>query len=209
MPPMINTMTWLLPGIGAVSAVLHLPLCRAAPSLMRSVSKTVPLIALAAFAAGTLPFALVVALILSAIGDLALSRAGERAFLIGLGAFALAHLAFIVAFVGQGAFVLHVPVLLALLALAASAEWWLIPFTDEMRWPVRIYILLICVMVLAALPVSPLVALGATLFMASDLVLALRTFRIRTGVPLADYAVWLLYIAAQMLIVFAFLALRN
>ena len=207
---MVHDISWLLPGIAVVAALAHLPLCRVAPSSLRSLTKTVPLVALALFgAAMQFPFVLVAALALSAVGDLALSRAGERAFLIGLGSFAMAHLAFIITFVGQGPFALNWPAALALLALAASAEFWLIPFTGPMRWPVRIYILLICAMVLAALPVAPLLALGAALFMASDLILALRLFRFRNGPPVADYAVWLLYIGAQMLIVFAFLDLRN
>lgn len=170
---------------GLVAALVYLALVDDGPSPVRSILKTVPLVTFAAAAliAGG-PILLVVSLALSALGDLALSRHGERAFLAGLGAFALAHVAYIVLFVAQappgaGLNILHqLPVALALLALAGSVELWLIPHAGRLALPVRVYIVLITLMGLTAL-LHPMGALagGALLFILSDLVLAIQLFR--------------------------------
>jgi len=74
--------------------------------------------------------------------------------------------------------------LVALLALVLSTEFWLAPRTGGLRWPVRIYVLLIALMGISALllPVHPgqgWLRLGAVLFILSDLMLALQLFVVR------------------------------
>ena len=72
-----------------LALVYLLFLTDAAPSTLRSVVKT-GAVALLAISALPVPL-LALALGLSALGDLALSRDGDRAFLAGVAAFALAH----------------------------------------------------------------------------------------------------------------------
>jgi uncharacterized membrane protein YhhN len=203
-----------LPALAAVSAAAYLPLSPAGPSWIRSGVKTAPMVLLAVFAAQAhLPAMVIVALALSALGDFALSRKGETAFQVGLASFLLAHLFYIAAFLQAGSATVQ-PLLIAGLVLwLAAAEVWLVPFAGAMRWPVRAYSLVISVMLYVALtcpPLLPFGAVGAALFMASDTILSLRLFRLdptaRTSVVIAEYAVWISYVAAQALILFAFLS---
>ena len=112
------------------------------------------LFALASATSGA-PVLLTLALLLSAVGDLALSRSGQKAFLAGLTGFALAHLLFIILFQGLGpdpiwAAFGHTPFFAVVLVLVAlSSEIWLAPYTGKLVWPVRVYVTLIT---LALLP---------------------------------------------------------
>ena len=127
-------------------------------------------------------------LALGALGDLCLALKGEKAFLAGVGAFGLGHLAYAAGFLVQGQAlgfaglsVGTVAALAVLLALLASTEVWLAPRTDELRGAVRVYVLLIGVMGAAAvlLPAAPgqwVLRTGAALFIASDLMLAVQMF---------------------------------
>lgn len=127
-------------------------------------------------------------LALGALGDLFLALKGERFFLAGVGAFGLGHLAYAGGFllrsgemgfdgvsVGEG-------VVLAVLAgLLASTEFWLAPRTGDLLGPVRGYVVLIGLMGLAAvlLPSAPgqgALRWGASLFILSDLMLAVQLF---------------------------------
>lgn len=181
-----------------VLALIYLPLTGAGPSARRSALKTAPVAVLAVGALAFGPLWLALGLGLSALGDWALSRDGDRAFLAGLISFAAAHLAYIALFSGA-----QVPLgALVLLALAISTEFWLIPHTGALRWPVRGYVGIICVMGAFALGL-PQARLGAGVFIVSDLILAVQLFRLRPGTALyklAGRALWGLYIAAQALI---------
>lgn len=127
-------------------------------------------------------------LALGALGDLFLALKGERMFLAGVGAFGLGHLAYAGGFAAQSAALgFDGPslgeglVLAGLLGMLASTEFWLAPRTGELRWPVRGYVVLIGLMGIAALmlPVAPgqgFLRLGAALFVASDLMLAIQLF---------------------------------
>lgn len=197
---------------GITASVVYLPFSENPPDWGRSLAKTVPLasFALAAFLAGG-PVLLVLALLASAVGDYALSRHGLRPFEIGLAAFGAAHLFYLTLFTflsGRGpymAFVDHP--LLALFAawVAISTEIWLVPFAGAaLRWAVRGYVLIFTVMSLAALtlPLGP-IAIGVTWFVAANVVLGYRNFRMEADNPLVGRAGWLLwglYIAAQALI---------
>lgn len=195
----------LLMGLAA-ALVYALAYCYRGPSTAKTAVKAVPMLSFAA--AGALTFAnplIVLALILSAIGDIALSRDGERAFLVGLVGFALAHLVYVLHFWGlSGGFHLSLSAL-AVMIFAASTEVWLIPHTAAMRWPVRIYVLLISLMALTALglPAMPLAMIGAFAFLTSDTILALQLFRMsetsRLQVP-ASVLLWVLYVGGQFAI---------
>ncbi len=137
---------------------------------------------------------------LSLAGDVALIWPGQTAFLVGLAAFLLAHLAYVMAFVGVAAWSPHVLVV-AVVAIAVTAAvlraiW---AGAAGMHAPTVAYGLVISAMVIAAsatvgnggggsFPVGPLAAGGAVLFYASDANLALNRFRR----PIPHIAFWTL-----------------
>lgn len=199
---------------GILAALIYLPMSEDAPNGPRSVVKMLPLLffAYAAYHAGGGAF-LIAGLLLSALGDFALSRSGQTAFLSGLGAFALAHLAYVVHFLALSgvplwaAFTLNAPLAVFVVAFAGLAELWLVPYTAGLKWPVRVYIVLITLMGLAALtlPVGTAV-LGAAFFIASDTLLAYQLFRMDPDNPLlgrVGWSVWIFYIAGQAMILSA------
>ncbi len=155
-------------------------------------------VALGALSARDRYGALVLAgLCLSALGDALLLPASERAFLAGVGAFLLAHLAYAAAF-APGARISSVVVVV--LAVAGSAVMaWLWRRLGTMRIPVLVYTAAISLMLLLGLgTASPLVPWGAVLFYLSDLSVARDRF-VRPG--LANRMVGLpMYYAAQVLL---------
>lgn len=128
---------------------------------------------------------------LGALGDLCLALRGERFFLAGVGAFGLGHLAYAGGFLLQSAALgfdgmtaVEWLALALLAALVLSTEVWLSPHTGTLRWPVRVYGVLIAAMGVAAilLPAQPgqgWLRLGAGLFIASDLMLSFQMFVVR------------------------------
>lgn len=142
---------------GLALALIYLPMTGAAPSWPRSVFKTIPLVVftLAAYADSASPW-LVAALAFSAAGDFALSRRGDAAFLYGLAAFSLAHVVYIILFLSLSGASLweafaSLPLgALGLVAFGLSAEVWLVPFVGRLRLAVRLYVLAITLMGLAA-----------------------------------------------------------
>jgi len=146
-----------------------------------------------------------VALVLSALGDVLLLGSGRRFFVLGLATFLLSHLAFCVTFALRGV----VPVVagataVPLIAAAAFVWRWLGPHVaPELRAPVVAYIGVVGAMVALAFgtswarPAPPLI-LGALAFYASDLAVARDEFVAKSfqnrlwGLPL--------YYAGQLLI---------
>jgi len=118
-------------------------------------------------------------LVLSFCGDLVLIGTSQRAFLLGLGSFLLAHLAYIAAFTIYGldrrwAAVATLPVLI----IAAFVTIWMLPSTPaELIFPVHAYTAVISLMVIAAFGskgagASTLLVAGALMFFISDLSVA-------------------------------------
>ena len=189
------------------------------PSWRRTAVKTgsVALLALLAALQGG-PLLLILALVLSAAGDAFLSREGEKAFLAGLVSFLAAHFAYIALFalVGDGfERLLASPWRLAIAAAMTVAVALLMgrlwPAVGKaLQLPVTVYALAILAMGMASLTtLLPLAILGAALFMASDSLLAIGRFLMRTDSTHQGWvqpAVWALYFAAQLSIVLAFLA---
>lgn len=128
-------------------------------------------------------------LLLGAVGDVALMFASDRAFLAGLVAFLLGHVAYVVAFalVTPPAGWAH-PVAILPLAAAAVVLRWLWPHLGTMRGPVIAYVVVITTMAVAALAAqtaarrlldsdqATLLTLGALLFFASDIAVARDRF---------------------------------
>jgi len=127
-------------------------------------------------------------LVLSLGGDVALMFEAERAFLVGLVLFLLAHVVYAIGFtLPNGFYAQDLIVAAALLAVALGVYAYLKPGLGRMKGPVIFYIAVICVMVNRAisafwgdyfsLPQAWLLTLGAGLFWLSDLVLAVNRFR--------------------------------
>ena len=210
----------LVLGLVVLSAALALWFlawfCARGPSLTKTVVKTASVAGLAMAAWLALaPLWLVAAISLAALGDFCLSREGEGAFLAGLSAFALAHLAYV-------ALILVIDVPLSLNALSvgvvvfcAVMAFVIVPRGGSLRWPVLAYIAVIGTMgtLALSLPASFATAMvAALLFMFSDMILGLERFVWRAANPLrraAPYAIWSTYWVAQLLFLVAFAFERS
>jgi uncharacterized membrane protein YhhN len=150
---------------------------------------------------------LLAALVLSLAGDVALLSDSEGRFVLGLGSFLLAHVAFVVAFVHagmpRGDLALVGLALVAGLALVVARR--VVPAAAReggrpLAGAVTAYVAVIGAMVVAAWATGrPLVALGASVFMVSDAVLALDRF-VRPR-RFGSLAVMVTYHLGQVLIV--------
>jgi uncharacterized membrane protein YhhN len=131
---------------------------------------------------------------LSVIGDVALLGSSDRAFMVGLVAFLLAHVAYIIGFFGIAAWSPHVAVVAIVMVLASllllRAIW---KGAAGMHPATIAYAAVITTMVVSAsatvggpLLMAPYAAVGAVLFYISDASLALNRFRS----PIPHLAFW-------------------
>jgi uncharacterized membrane protein YhhN len=122
------------------------------------------------------------ALVLSWIGDLLLTFSSRQAFLGGLVAFLLGHVAYSVAFGTLGVHPIVGSIAVVVVALIALFVWrWLAPHVGDMAAPVIAYIVVISVMLVLAFGsfgdgATWLIPVGATLFFVSDLFVARNQF---------------------------------
>lgn len=165
--------------------------------------------------------ALVLGLIASATGDTALLRHGAGAFVLGTLWFAMAHLAYVVAFANAGrgrGLVRRRPWLVlpyAAVWLAGTALLW--PHLGALRALLVGYSALLTAMAICALDLggrivrrdAVLVAGGAALFVLSDSTLAFARFDPAFAPPQAPLLVMLTYLLAQALIVSGLAARRE
>lgn len=182
------------------------------PSTQATWVKTSSTALLALYGAMTgAPIWVIVGLALGSIGDLALSRQGDRAFLAGMAAFALGHLAYIIEFVGQGLtgpmtfpvwFTVGVMVI-----LVSFTALWIAPKAGALAWPVRGYALIIALMASSAALLPDVtgratIQIGVGAFVVSDLILAIRMFVLRESPRKLrlSQALWPLYWGGQALI---------
>jgi uncharacterized membrane protein YhhN len=123
-----------------------------------------------------------VALALSWIGDLSLTYPGKKAFLAGLAAFLLAHMAYVAAFVVRGTASPHPLEVAAIGIVSLAAVGWMFPHVGRsMRGPVLAYVVAITAMVILAGSTAEFEAdarlrLGAVLFYLSDIMVARDRF---------------------------------
>lgn len=142
-------------------------------------------------------------LVLSWLGDLLLTYRGRSAFLSGLVAFLLAHVAYIVAFVVRGVATPQWLFVAGMFVAGAFILRWLWPHVDQqMRMPVLAYVVTITVMVLVAAATAQAepdwrIPVGAVAFYLSDVAVA----RNRFVAPGVINRLWglPLYYAAQLL----------
>jgi len=147
-------------------------------------------------------------LALSLVGDVALIFASQKAFLLGLIAFLLAHVVYAVVFTAFNGFHpadLYTGVVLLVIGLMVLRYLW--GGLGRMKGPVILYVLVICVMAQRAMSTlfgdafsvtqSWLIALGATFFWISDVILGVNRF----GRPWKYHRISLaFYFAGQLLI---------
>lgn len=130
-----------------------------------------------------------VGLVAGAAGDVALLGRGARAFMLGLGAFLVGHIAYVIGiaqvmppskWLGAAGFGVVLPLVVA--GLAVRKLW---PKLGAFKIPVMVYIVAIVAMVVGAyaargaLAHGTVLAIGATLFFASDLAVARDRFLAR------------------------------
>jgi uncharacterized membrane protein YhhN len=122
---------------------------------------------------------LLLGLALSFLGDAFLIGDSRQAFLAGLAAFLLAHIAYVAAFVINGINLRWMSIAaIPVIAIALAVSVWLAPHTPaELTLPVKLYIAVISGMVIAAVGTrgdggSLLILVGAVLFFLSDLSVA-------------------------------------
>ncbi len=156
--------------------------------------------------AGAAGVAVMVGLVLGAVGDIALLSRARPAFLLGLVSFLAGHVAYVVAFLVLGVSLVGVGLWAAILTIVAWRVWkWLGPHAGSMKGPVIAYIVTITVMVVCAAasvteapgPARAVLAVAAGLFFASDLAVARDRFVEKSS---ANRIVGLpLYYVAQLL----------
>jgi uncharacterized membrane protein YhhN len=146
------------------------------------------------------------ALLFSAAGDVFLAVDRTGLFVPGLASFLLAHLVYLWQFLIHRPRPFRLPasrrlVALGILAGIAAMLVLLTPGLGKLLMPVHAYIAAIAAMALAAtaLPGRGLVMLGAISFMISDSLIALDKFV--APIPHAGPAIWITYVAAQVMIV--------
>ena len=192
-----------------VLALGYLCLVHARESWGRSALKTGAVLILALIAALKMPL-LAVALGLCALGDLALSRPGARAFVAGVASFAAGHLAYVWLFLSlpgsDPVRLATAPMLWAVLLLfliAIGMARLLARHAGEMRVAVLLYVPVVVAMALAGFTLpQPLIWGAAVMFMLSDMVLSVETFVLppaHCARRLTAPTVWVLYWGAQAL----------
>jgi uncharacterized membrane protein YhhN len=123
-----------------------------------------------------------VALALSWVGDLLLTYTARNAFLAGLVAFLLGHVAYVIAFGSLGVSLPVIAGVAVAIAILDVFVWrWLAPHVGDMAGPVAAYVAVISVMVLMAFGAfgsgaTWMIPLGATLFFVSDMLVARNQF---------------------------------
>lgn len=152
-------------------------------------------------------FTMALGFALSALGDFFLDLRDDKGFMAGLVAFFAAHVAYI-AFLWS-----HLPMLsefqftqvfatIAVFGVCVLFYLWLRPSLDnELKIPVALYSCIIAAMALTAFittATSSLIPIGAALFVASDLVLAIEKFKF--PLPRGSELNWTLYASGQILL---------
>ena len=142
---------------------------------------------------------------LSWLGDTAPKLAdGDAAFLVMVGFFLLAQVAYIVAFLPfRATSVLHVrrPLLLLYLAVVVGLVAACVGGASDMLVPVLVYGACLGTMAVLSTGVNRLTAVGGALFLVSDGLIALDAFVPGFGLPVQGFWVMATYLAAQVLIV--------
>lgn len=139
-------------------------------------------------------------IVLSLAGDVLFAQPGDVGFILGLGGFLLAHVAYTILFLGPLR-VTRMPRLAAIYGL-----WWfallalLLPHLGPLAFPVVVYGGILGLSAASALGTNRTIAVGAALFLLSDTVLACKLFLPGFQFWQQDFAIMVLYCAGQGLI---------
>lgn len=138
------------------------------------------------------------ALLFCAAGDVLL----ELVFVAGMGAFAVGHIFYVLAFLEWGRILgpnkRDFPIAVLVVIVSLGLLGWLLPGMGDLLVPALIYQAIITTMVATAFVVkAPMLArLGAVIFMISDTLIAAEKF---AGVDVFAGAVWITYAGAQIM----------
>lgn len=135
-------------------------------------------------------------------GDVTLASPGDLGFLVGLGFFLLAHVAYIVLFLRKLRMRRLRPVALVYLAWWVALVVVLAPHLGSLLIPVAVYGLVLGTMGAIGLSCNRWIAIGGALFVVSDTLLGLNRFLPGFGLWQVGTAIMLTYLAAQGLIAF-------
>ena len=150
------------------------------------------------------------ALIGAWVGDIALLKFSQRAVITGLVSFLAGHIAMVLAIYGLIPTTAEIPwtgIIIAKLSLAIGAFWYLKPHLGSLKPAVLIYCLVLASKGIVAVGLllavnsnaALMVAMGALIFMLSDLLLAINRFAM--SINKAHLWVMSTYTTAQALIV--------
>lgn len=153
---------------------------------------------------------MVLAMVFCIIGDtlLMFNRGDELFFVLGLAAFLIGHLFYIIAFrniITKNQISFHLVKSLFVLAYMVAIFWLILPVANELKTPVTFYAAVISVMLAFAVHLTKIgkfgwvIAAGALLFVISDSAIAINKFY--NPIPQNRWIVMLTYIAAQYLII--------
>lgn len=203
--------------VSVLSALLYgVFFSNSSPSIARVVLKTAAtaLLTLWAYTAGA-PLPIVIALAFSTVGDALLGASEEKFLLPGMAAFFVAHAAYVPLFWDQVAEARPALILIFQVVVTIGGALFirsLLPWMEKaMRIPVMAYAVIILLMANAALRLDPslwLATAGAIAFVASDTILAIELFRLKSDAPvkrLTARAIWFLYYGGQATIAWAFI----
>ncbi len=154
-----------------------------------------------------------IALLCSSLGDILLALRNGNYFVFGLLSFLVAHLFFITLWLRHWATPLETTgkqklLIVALILFLAAMLWWLLPIPG-LSLPVAIYMCVLTTMVMIAALAdfkSNWVVIGALLFLLSDTLIALSTFKHVVDGKLAGLLIWSTYYLAQYFIAVGFMA---
>lgn len=191
-----------------VISVFHLAMIVMGDSGFVAASKPLlmPLLLVGFLAAAPMTNRLVVGLVVGGIvaswaGDVLLQSPGNMGFLMGLGAFLVAHLFYITVFVKVGAGKARMWAWAYLLWYAALVVI-LVPGLGALAIPVIVYGAVLGTMAFLATRVNALVAWGGLFFLASDSVLALDRFLPSFAMPSSDLIIMTTYLLGEGLIAY-------
>ncbi len=152
------------------------------------------------------------ALLFSSLGDIFLALRNGNYFVFGLLSFLVAHLFFITLWIRHWDTPLQTNgkqklLVVTLILFMLAMLWWILPIPG-LSIPVAIYMCVLTTMVITAALAdfkSNWVVMGAILFLLSDSIIALSTFKNVVGGKLAGFLIWSTYYLAQYFIAFGFI----
>jgi uncharacterized membrane protein YhhN len=202
-PPRAGGTAWMWVVVGvAWSAYLVLDLIPAADTariLVKAVLMPCLLLWVLVSLGGSAPRLLLAGLALATVGDVGLEF--DATFMIGMAGFLAMQVCYVLGFIGLGAWPAvrrRWPIAAGYLAFWMAVNAVLGPLLEDLRIPILVYSLALCVMAVFAAGVDSRVGVGGLLFLVSDMLIGLDLAGL--GFPGRGLVVMVTYLAAQYLI---------